>query len=124
MHLFVCLFTHKWEALRPRDEEKLPGSHPVWTCHIQGREETALLMDAESSPWGCLPLFLSLSVLEAGKRQGVPSKNRAPWGGGGGGCSRKDGHSGSACSKRPNRIRNQELGSAGDFAVRSANDFS
>lgn len=72
---FICLFTNKREALRPGDEEKAPGPHPVWTCHTQGHEKTVLLMDAESGLWGCLSLSLSLRP-SASQKKGRREKER------------------------------------------------
>lgn len=45
----TCLFTDKSRGERGGEggRGEAPGSHPVWTCHVQGREKTAPLMEAE-----------------------------------------------------------------------------
>lgn len=68
---FICLLTNKGEGMHTERWGAAPGSHPVWTCHIEGREKTVPLMDAEreASPRDVsFPLSLSFSISEEGKK--------------------------------------------------------
>lgn len=104
---FICLLTNKGEGMHTERWGAAPGSHPVWTCHIEGCEKTVPLMDAEreASPRD-VSFPLSLSVLlhlwgrkedvREGKRWEVRSKNRESLG-----IKRKTRNSVLICSERP-----------------------
>lgn len=66
MHLFVCLQINETEA-RLRDEEELPGHILSGLVRSRDTKKTVLLMDAESSPRGCLSLCPSLSPKNGGR---------------------------------------------------------